>query len=450
MKRLLFWKIFAGFWLIFVLIVESNWLSFNFIHPLPSDTTKALSKITLGAAQAALHRGGLPELKAQMATWPQDDRGKLLVKPWSRNSSIQPNIDNGAVSVRATDQNGIPYQLTYEVTRHLGYGRGPFDIPHEIVTLSLIGGLLFSAGLTWYLTNLIKHISRGFGQLASGNFSTRLGPLIGRRKDEIADLARDFDQMAEHLEELVAARDKLLADVSHELRTPLTRLQLAIELVRRDPAKLETSLVRISREAAQLNAMVDELLTLSKMESGPPGVGEFFDLADILREVVEDAKFEAFPNGVEIISIIDPRGHGMDWLVAGSGKLIRRAVENVLRNAVRVSRRGQPVQVDLIRNGDVFHLNVLDNGPGVREEFLPSFFEPFVRRSLVHEQGVGLGLSIAKRAIVANYGAISAQNRAAGGLAISITLPAESAGIAQRALSGAETGAAIQASPSPA
>ena len=437
MRPMLFWKISAGFWLIFVLIVESNWLSFNFIHPLPSETTRALSKITLAAAGAALHRGGLPDLQAHMAVWPQDDRGKLLVQPWTKDSRAESNIDSGAVSVRALSSDGKPYQLTYKVTRHLGYGRGPFDIPHEIVVLSVLGGLIFSAGLSWYLTNLIKHISRGFGQLADGNFATRLGPLIGRRKDEIADLARDFDQMAEHLEELVAARDKLLADVSHELRTPLTRLQLAIELVRRDPAKLETSLVRISQEAGQLNAMVDELLTLAKMESGPPGVGEFFDLADVLREVVEDAKFEAFPNGVEIVATVGPQDHGADWLVAGSGKLVRRAVENVLRNAVRVSRRGQQVQITLTHIGNSFQLNVLDNGPGVREEFLPSFFEPFVRRSLVHEQGVGLGLSIAKRAIVANYGSISAQNRAGGGLEISITLPAENTGAIQRTSPGA-------------
>lgn len=450
MKRMMFWKIFAGSWLIFVFIVASSWLYFNVIHPLPSDTTRALSKITLAAAQSALGRGGLPELRAQMTAWPADSHGKLLVRRWGKDSFAQTDINSGVVSIRALDPHGAAYQLTYKVMQHLGYGLGPFDTPRGIITLSLIGGLLSSAGLTWYLTHLIKHISRGFGQLASGNFSTRLGPLIGRGKDEIAGLARDFDQMAEHLEELVAARDKLLADVSHELRTPLTRLQLAIELVRRDPAKLETSLVRISREASQLNAMVDELLTLSKMESGPPGVSEFFDLADILREVVEDAKFEAFPNGVEIVSVIDPQGHGVEWLAAGSGKLVRRAVENVLRNAVRVSRRGQQVLVTLNRDGNAFHLKVLDNGPGVREEFLPAFFMPFVRRSLAHEQGVGLGLSIAKRAIVANDGSISAENRPGGGLVIAITLPAEGAGTAPRAASAAETGAVPEPSPSAA
>jgi two-component system OmpR family sensor kinase len=448
MKRMMFWKIFAGSWLIFVFIVASSWLYFNVIHPLPSETTKALSKITLAAAESALGRGGLPELHAQMAAWPVDSHGKLLVRRWAKESAIETDINSGAVSIRAPDPHGIPYQLTYKVMQHLGYGLGPFDTPRGIITLSLVGGLLSSAGLTWYLTNLIKHISSGFRQLASGNFSTRLGPLIGRRKDEVADLARDFDQMAEHLEELVAARDKLLADVSHELRTPLTRLQLAIELVRRDPAKLETSLVRISREASHLNAMVDELLTLSKMESGSPGVSEFFDLADILREVVEDAKFEAFPNGVEIVSAIEPQGLGLEWLVAGSGKLVRRAVENVLRNAVRVSRRGQQVLVTLNRNGDTFHLEVLDNGPGVREEFLPAFFKPFVRRSLAHEQGVGLGLSIAKRAIVANYGSISARNRPGGGLIIAITLPAEGAGMSLRASSATQASAVFEPNPS--
>lgn len=425
MKRVLFWKIFLGFGVTFIFIVDGLWLLFNFVHPLPSETTRALSKISTGAAVAMIERGGEPELRTMMQKWPMDERGSLTVKPWNTQSRTQDDLNTGSITRQARDPQGNRFEVTYTVHRHLGYGRGPFDIPPEIVMLAMTGGLIFSGILAWHMTDPIRRISIGFHRLANADFSARLGPDMRFRHDELAELTREFDKLAERLQELVASRDKLIADVSHELRTPLTRLQLAIGLARQDPAKIDTSLERIRHEAHNLDSLVGELLTLSRLESGTATEGEYFDLAEVTLSVVEDARFEATTRDVEITCRITPPADSQDWIVAGSGRLVHRAIENVVRNAIRFSRRGQQIAVTLEgNNGREFRLGIQDNGPGVAEECLPFFFEPFAKRSPTDDHSVGLGLSIAKRAIVACNGSISARNRGDGGLAIAIALPA--------------------------
>ena len=426
MKRSLFWKIYLGFGVTFLFIVNGLWLLFNVLHPLPSDTTRALARISLASANVMIEHGGLKQLDAMLNEWPMDERGQLVIKPWTAHSVLQTNINNGSLSIRSRDPSGRAYEVVYEVRRHLGYGRGPFDIPPEITMLAMMGGLIFSGILAWHLTNPIRRISYGFRQLANAEFSTRLSPAMKWRKDEFAELTHEFDQLAERLQELVAARDKVLSDVSHELRTPLTRLQLAISLAHQSPAQTEEALMRISREVSHIDDLVGELLTLSRSESGTQHPGDCFDLAEVLHGLVEDAELEAAAREIGITLSFSPPKDSREWVVSGSGKLVHRAVENLLRNAIRFSRRSQRVDVTLDgQRDDVFHVAVMDRGPGVPEEFLPEFFEPFARRSTDKDHGgVGLGLSIAKRAINTVNGTISAANRADGGLAISITLPA--------------------------
>jgi two-component system OmpR family sensor kinase len=424
-KRVLFWKIFLGFGVTFIFIIDGLWLLFNVLHPVPSETTRALAKISTGAAVAMIERGGEPELRTMLQDWPLDERGTLTVEPWQDHSQAETNLNTGAVTREARDPQGRRYEVTYTVRRHLGYGRGPFDIPPEIMMLAMLGGLIFSGVLAWHLTDPIRRISKGFHRLASADFSARLGPTMRFRHDELAELTREFDKLAERLQELVASREKLIADVSHELLTPLTRLQLAIELAGQDPGKIDVSLKRIRHEAQNLDSLVGELLTLSRLESGTASCGEYFDVAEITRGVVEDARFEAASRDVEIAWQMTPQQGAQDWIVAGNGKLVHRAVENVVRNAIRFSRRGQQVAITLDGGEDgQFHLSVLDSGPGVAEECLPFFFDPFAKRRPSDSHSVGLGLSIARRAIVASNGSITVRNRAIGGLAIAITLPA--------------------------
>jgi two-component system OmpR family sensor kinase len=248
------------------------------------------------------------------------------------------------------------------------------------------------------------------------------------RKDEIGQFARalrlfhDSILERERLKELVASRDRLLADMSHELRSPLTRLQLAIALARQSPEKVSQSLDRVGREADKLEAMVSEILALSKLESGVKTSDEYFFVSEIARIVVDDARFEAQEKGVAIDLLDCQKDH--EALVVGSGKLVGRAIENIVRNALRFSRRGDTVTLEMESGAAGSTLFIRDEGPGVKVGQIDSLFEPFVQGDTTSGQGYGLGLSIAKRAILAHGGTIQASNGIKGGLVIRLWMPA--------------------------
>jgi two-component system OmpR family sensor kinase len=195
------------------------------------------------------------------------------------------------------------------------------------------------------------------------------------------------------------------------LRTPLARLNLAIGLARQDPAKLETSLARISGEAAKLDEMVGELLTLSKLESGQSRGEDYFNFAEIVKAVVQDAGFEAAGKKVEVLFDVLPSDEDFEWIALGSGKLVSRAVENIVRNAVRYSSEGGKVIATLRHEGETYSLKVTDEGPGIPEESMASLFMPFGMSA--DGFGFGLGLAIAQRAVAVHGGTITAHNRPA-------------------------------------
>jgi two-component system OmpR family sensor kinase len=289
---------------------------------------------------------------------------------------------------------------------------------------SLIGISIFSLALTFYLITPIGRIRAAFGRVAAGDLKVRLGPQWLRRRDEIADLAADFDKMAARLEELVTSRDRLLADISHELRSPLARLHLAIDLARQSPDKTAQSLQRIRQEADRLDEMVGELLALSKLEHGMKLSSEYFFISEITGTVVEDARYEAQEKGVVIEFVASPLHWGREALVVGSGKLISRAIENIVRNALRFSRRGETITIEMQSNAAGTTLSIRDEGPGVRDQQLDSLFEPFVQANPVDGQGYGLGLAIARRAVMAHGGTIKAARGSSTGLTVTLWLPA--------------------------
>lgn len=418
MKRRLFWKILIGFWVTLIVITQGIWLMFTLLRP-DQDVSymRGFARITVAAASSAVRQGGPAALEAEQKSWPQEWRARILLQPaTSPMSASAPTVSQ---TVSAPD--GVAYRVSYYPQRN-SHSHGIFGIPIEVVIVVVVGGLGFSAILAWYLTQPIQRMQVGFGRLAQGNFGTRLGPAMGRRRDEIADLAHDFDKMAVRLEELVAARDRLLADVSHELRTPLARLNLAIGLARQDPAKMATSLDRISGEAAKLDEMVGELLTLAKLESGQSRGEDYFNFAEIVRAVVQDARYEAAAKGVDVVLDIAPDDENFEWIARGSGRLVSRAIENIVRNAVRYSSEGGKVEATLRHDGHLFRLQVTDEGPGIPEEAMATLFTPFGVSA--DGFGFGLGLAIAQRAIVVHGGLIAARNRRPKGLEMAVTLPA--------------------------
>ncbi|MGA7801157.1 MAG: ATP-binding protein, partial [Gammaproteobacteria bacterium] len=274
----------------------------------------------------------------------------------------------------------------------------------------------------WYLTGPLRHLGVATRRLAAGDLGARVTPALGRRRDEIADLGHDFDRMAERLEALVAAQNRLLSDVSHELRSPLARLRVAVELARQQPAETPKALDRIEREAGRLDTLVGQVLTLSRLEAGVDrSLEDYLDVAELLEEIVADADFEARARGRHVTLSVTGEA-----VVRARGELLHRALENVLRNGVRHTPEGSTVEVCMEAAQDTVAVSVCDRGPGVPEHYLGALFDPFVRADGGDDgRGYGLGLAIARRAIEVHGGTIAACLRKGGGLCVDISLPVE-------------------------
>jgi len=291
--------------------------------------------------------------------------------------------------------------------------------------LRLAGLLLTSVVVCWllatYLTRPIRKLRGATQQLAGGDLKTRVADRVGRRRDELADLASDFDVMAERIETLITTQKRLNSDISHELRSPLARLNVALEIAKKkSTAESMPFLDRIEGESSRLNEMIGRLLTLAKLESGAEEIEcRRLDLAELVRDVAADANFEAQAKGKIVeVSAAD------SCPVMGSENLLRSAIENVLRNAVRYTADRTVVDVSLKSGNGHAVIKISDHGGGVPDDELPNLFRPFYRVGEARERktgGMGLGLAIAQRAVQAHKGTITAKNHN-GGLMIEIGL----------------------------
>ncbi|MDQ5845630.1 MAG: ATP-binding protein [Acidobacteriota bacterium] len=297
----------------------------------------------------------------------------------------------------------------------------------HVLIIVFVGGL-FCYGLARYLTSPVTKLRAATKELARGNLSARVTPSLGNRRDELASLGVDFDQMAEQIEILVNSQRRLLGDISHELRSPLARLTVALELARqRAGADATSALERIQREAENLNEMIGQLLALTRLEARTNGVEKAqFDLAELVQQVADDGEFEARSRNRSVrVKDIE------SCAITGNYELLRRAIENVVRNAVHYTAEGTEVEVELRLNDaeagqDNALITVRDHGAGVPDAALTEIFRPFYRVDEARDReagGVGLGLAIAERAIRIHGGTIEATNASEGGLVVTIMLP---------------------------
>jgi len=288
----------------------------------------------------------------------------------------------------------------------------------------LVAALILCYALARYLSSPIGKIRMATQRLASGDLDARVADQIGRRRDELSALARDFDVMAERIGSLITSQQRLTRDVSHELRSPLARLGVALEIAKQKTnGAAAPQLERIESESQRLNDMISRILTLSKLESGSTDIErENVDLNEVVADVVEDADFEARAKGkrVDLTSNVACR-------ISGSDNLLRSAIENVVRNAVRYTDEGTAVKVSLSQENGTATVRVSDSGGGVPDGELKNLFVPFYRVGEARERttgGIGLGLAIAKRAIKAHNGRIEARNDGSG-LIVEIELDCE-------------------------
>jgi len=315
--------------------------------------------------------------------------------------------------------------------RMLGYpGSEPRALPllFGLVPIEpLISGVVFfvitGLVLAWYLSRPLGHLSWGLRELSAGRLETRVSALMQGRRDEIADLAHDFDAMAARLQQLTESRRVLLHDVSHELRSPLSRMQAAIGLLRQLPDSIGEMLGRIEREAERLDQLIGGLLTLHRLESGTLPVAERsrVDLVELLHAIVEDADFEARQTGSSVVC----EAHE-PFVTEVNAELMYRAFENVVRNAVKYTLAGTAITVraGTVDDGCTLVVYVQDRGPGVPSQLLQTIFDPFVRvEGSEQKRGVGLGLAIAQRAVFMHGGCIEARLRDGGGLDVEMRIP---------------------------
>jgi signal transduction histidine kinase len=295
--------------------------------------------------------------------------------------------------------------------------------PFVPIAAAILASLLFAVLLAWYFSRPIRALRAAFEAAAGGDLAPRFVNASGKRGTELNDLGRDFDRMTARLRSLIDGQTRLLHDVSHELRSPLARLQAAIGLAHQQPDKMASSMARIERESVRMDKLVGELLTLSRLEAGALGAGqEEISMADLLEQIVDDAGFEASSQHRSVACDGEA-----DVVVIGQADLLARAIENVVRNAIKHSPEGGTVQLQLRPRAHARQLciRVLDNGPGVAADELASIFQPFFRSANTRNDtdGHGLGLAIAQHVVHAHGGEITASNRPEGGLCVEIVLP---------------------------
>jgi two-component system OmpR family sensor kinase len=291
--------------------------------------------------------------------------------------------------------------------------------PWEPLVFAFLASLALAAMLAWYLARPVRGLRTAFTAMAEGRLDTRLNGLLLHHQ-EFRELARAFDLMAERLQNLILAQRRLLHDVSHELRSPLGRLQVALGIIRQDPSRSEATLERMEREVERLNGLIGEILILSRLNSGAQeDLMESTDLGELLEEIVQDARFEAQDNGCEVHLTELTRVR-----ISCRPRLVSRAVENVVRNGLRITPMGSALDVTLGVSDGQAVIRVQDQGPGIPEYELESIFEPFHRgRSTTNGDGFGLGLAIARRSVELHGGRILAINAPEGGLLVEIRLP---------------------------
>jgi signal transduction histidine kinase len=288
-------------------------------------------------------------------------------------------------------------------------------LPYYFLVIGATGILCWLASIS--IVSPIRRITTTMAHFGNGDLSVRVKT---GRQDEIGQLGVSFNQMAERLQRKIVSERRLLADISHELRSPLARLKFAVRLARTSNdtgVALDRIAADIDRIAALVSDLVETVVVEGESDTQRPTAVSY---GEVLSEVIRDCSLEAQARDCSITSNDWPSGE-----LTGNRELLRRAVENVIRNGIRYTPKRSSVDVFATENSEGLDITVRDYGPGVPEDALTRIFDPFFRVENARDAlggGSGLGLSIAKRAIQMHNGTITAEN-ANPGLRIRINIP---------------------------
>ncbi len=450
--RGLYWKIYLAFVLTSVLATLVTLAYAVFYRQLSNETNNLIAPTEgyISSAQLMLLRGGEPLLIEWLITFEQhpnvnayvfDQQGSSIsggtvptsVSDYAFSASefhvkVQP-LNRSEILVKAplTSQQGSFYLLVVEFLH-------PFAVldVKSYIALGLSVAIVFFAGvgfiLSGYLSRPMRRLQKSVTAIAAGDLSARSGYRLRKRRDEIGDLSREFDVMADRVQALLADQKGLLRDISHELRSPLARLQIATELARLDANDdVIEYLDRIELETGRVNDLIADILLLAKLEvERHPEQWQAIDLVDIVERIVNDAHFE---HQAQVIHFNHPKA---PCLVMAETKLLSSAFENLIRNALLHTFEHTKVEITIKEIDSDFAIIVRDHGRGVAEEHIQHLTQPFYRAENARERvgqdlkqhqtggrGYGLGMAIAHRVIRSFDGHMAIRNHPEGGLEIS-------------------------------
>lgn len=459
--RNLYVRIFLSFWTAMVLVLTLTvavtlWLTGQRMQRLQARQDELAREASLVLASQGVPglRGWLqreiPQQPAQDRLYVIDQHGvDILGRPvpdflqaqvGHRPSSPAPQPPRAFRDLRLLSQLVSPTNQTYALSllhRWNLFGVfGSTETPIVALLATLLTSTCVCFLLARYLSDPVRHLRAATRSIADGDLRVRVSSLVGRRRDELALLAFDFDAMAERLRNLIESQRQLLRDVSHELRSPLARLQIALGLARRPNANLEQEFDRIEQEAQRLDELIGEILSLSRLEDPARElVAEPVNLAELLETLADNARVEAEPRFVRVDLDVQAA-----LTVPGDRELLFRALENVVRNALSHAPNGSAVELSARAQGQQVIVRVSDQGPGVPADLLERIFEPFFRVGKARDRasgGYGIGLAITARVVNLHAGSVRARNLPAGGLQVEIVLPRDRQGAA---LLGAASG----------
>lgn len=290
---------------------------------------------------------------------------------------------------------------------------------HVLLLFTLLISAVASFILAVSISRPLRELLQRNLQFADGALNSRVTHL-SKRKDELGQLGHSFNTMAERIGALLTNQQRLLRDISHELRSPLARAQLALGLTERQQTLEQVP--RLKQELDRLDAMLDELLTFSKLDAGQYSLQkQHFDLTELLTEIIDVNQVEADAKQQNIRLTAPPHAQ-----VCADSRLLARAIENVLRNAIKYSPVASEICCQLQQHNQHLLLTICDQGPGIAPEQLEAIFEPFYRVSDSRNAktgGTGLGLAIVAQVIRQHGGQVRAENNADSGLCINLQLP---------------------------
>ncbi|HEX5842763.1 MAG TPA: HAMP domain-containing sensor histidine kinase [Pseudomonas sp.] len=435
--RSLFWRIFASFWLAIALVAGLSMLLGRMLnqdawilsqHPavegLAEGWTQRYEQQGPEAAQAFLEQrkkefrinvqvlsdNGLPLVRG---TFPpraaafearEKDRKRL---PWRRL-----NTDY------SSPHSGETYLFIYRIPipEVAAWHRDSLLMPFSALGIAMLVLTLFSLWLTLSITRPLNRLRGAVHDLGQTAYQQNSLARLAERRDELGVLANDFNRMGARLQGLIGSQRQLLRDVSHELRSPLARLRIALALAERaEAAEREQFWPRLTRECDRLEALIGEILALARLDADP-GAAQPIELGALLQRLQEDARLDAPEQQIAVHTVPGISLNG--W-----PDMLQRALENLLRNALRFNPLGQAIELSVTQDAEHLRICVRDHGPGVPEELLSRLGEPFFRAPGQSSPGHGLGLAIARRAAERHGGHLELRNLAAGGFCACLVLP---------------------------